>query len=295
MPKARKARTIVETERGASAAYANPDLESGIMNYGEASYKMTGSIIYGPVPSWRLGRSLGIDLVSAKVKACSFNCIYCQLGNTARPITEPREFVSLEELAEAIQPARQIQADYATFSGMGEPTLASNLGKAIGMVKSALDLPVAVLSNSSLLYRKDVRQQLVDADAVILKLDAADEEVFSTVNRPAPGLRFDQIVEGIKRFRDEYNGKLALQIMFVEANKDCAVEIAALAAEISPHEVQINTPLRPSRVKPLSPHEILLIRREFSNFENVVTVYEVPKFEVMPLDLAEVLRRRPTL
>jgi wyosine [tRNA(Phe)-imidazoG37] synthetase (radical SAM superfamily) len=102
-------------------------------------------------------------------------------------------------------------------------------------------------------------------------------------------------VEVIKRFRDEYNGKLALQIIFAEANRDCAVGIAALAAEISPHECQINTPLRPSRVKPLNPHETLLIRQEFSNSENVVTVYEAPKLEVTPLNLAETLRRRPTV
>ena len=258
-------------------------------------HKITNSIIYGPVPSWRLHRSLGIDLLNTKGKTCSFNCIYCQLGETAQLSTEPREYVSLEQLAEAIQPVKQIDADYATFSGMGEPTLASNLGKAIDMVKSILDLPVAVLTNSSLMFREDIREQLVGADVVVAKLDASDERSFITVSRPSPELSFDQTLDGIRRFRHEYRGKLAIQIMFVGDNRHYASEIAALVAEISPDEVQINTPLRPCGVKPLAPHEIATIKREkFSHCKNVETVYEAPKHEVTPLDLAQTLRRRPT-
>ena len=252
-------------------------------------------IIYGPVSSWRLGKSLGIDLLNTNKKICSFNCVYCQLGESARFVTEPKEFVSLEQIAREIQSVRQIEADYATFSGMGEPTLASNLGEAIDMAKLTLDLPIAVLTNSSLMFREDVRQQLVRADVVVAKLDVPNEELFAMVNRPAPGLHFDQIIDGIKHFRDEYRGKLALQIMFIESNKDYASEIAALAHEISPDEVQINTPLRPCGVKPLPPENIAEIQQEFTNFENVFTVYEVPKCEVIPLDLAETLRRRPKL
>ena len=253
------------------------------------------AIVYGPVASWRLGRSLGIDLLNTRSKVCSFNCVYCQLDETTQFIVEPREFISLEQLTSEIELLSPIKADYATFSGMGEPTLASNLGEAIELARSILDLPVAVLTNSSLMFREDVRQQLAHADTVVAKLDVPSEELFAMVNRPAPGLHFNQIEDGIRRFRDEYRGKLALQVMFIEANKDYASEIAELARQISPDEVQINTPLRPCSVRPLPPKNIAKVQREFTNFESVVTVYEARKYKVMPLDSAETLRRRPEL
>jgi wyosine [tRNA(Phe)-imidazoG37] synthetase (radical SAM superfamily) len=253
------------------------------------------AIVYGPVASWRLGRSLGIDLVNARRKVCSFDCVYCQLGKTGQFRVAPREFVSLEQLTSEIRLLRAIQADYVTFSGTGEPTLASNLGEAIILARSILGLPIAVLSNSSLMFRTDVRRQLAHADTVVAKLDVPNEEMLATVNRPAPGLHFDQIKDGIRLFRDEYRGRLALQIMFVEANKDYAREIADLSRQISPDEVQINTPLRPCAVRPLPPESIAEIRKEFTNLNYVVTVYEAPKPEVMPLNVTETLRRRPEL
>jgi wyosine [tRNA(Phe)-imidazoG37] synthetase (radical SAM superfamily) len=253
------------------------------------------AIIYGPVASWRLGRSLGIDLLNTRKKVCSFNCVYCQLGETDQFIVEPREFVSLEQLTSEIELLNPIKADYATFSGMGEPTLANNLGDAIELARSNLDLPIAVLTNSALMFREDVRQRLVHADTVVAKLDVPNEELFAMVNRPAPGLHFDRIKDGIRLFRDIYKGKLAIQIMFIEANKDYASEIAALARQISPDEVQIDTPLRPSKVKPLPRENIASIREKFNNLRNVITVYEASNPEVLPLDLAETLRRRPNL
>jgi wyosine [tRNA(Phe)-imidazoG37] synthetase (radical SAM superfamily) len=221
--------------------------------------------------------------------------VYCQLGETKRLVLDPKGFVSLEQLAREMRSARQIEADYATFSGMGEPTLAGNLGEAIRLARSILDLPVAVLTNSSLMFREDVRRQLSLADTVVAKLDVPSEELLATVNRPAPGLQFVRIVEGIRRFRDEYRGKLALQVMFIEANKNYASEMGALARQLSPDQVQINTPLRPSGVKPLVPRSIAKVRREFTNLEDVVTVYEVEKCTASPFDMAETLRRRPGL
>jgi wyosine [tRNA(Phe)-imidazoG37] synthetase (radical SAM superfamily) len=253
------------------------------------------SIIYGPVSSWRLGRSLGIDLLNTRRKVCSFNCVYCQLGETSQFVVEPKEFVSLEQLTSEIELLRPIEADYATFSGMGEPTLASNLGEAIELARSTLNLPVAVLTNSSLMFREDVRQQLTHADVVVAKLDVPDANLFARINRPAPDLRFDLIVDGMRRFRDAYRGKLALQVMFVQANENYAAEIAELAHSISPDEVQINTPLRPCGVSPLPPENIASIREKFNNLRNVITVYEAPRHEVSPLDLVETLRRRPGL
>ena len=253
------------------------------------------ALIYGPVPSWRLGRSLGIDLLNRKKKVCSFDCVYCQLGRGGELTLEPRELVSLERLTSEIKSLGPIKADYATFSGMGEPTLASNLGEAIELTRSILHLPTAVLTNASLMFREDVRKRLAYADTVVAKLDVPNEELFTTINKPAPGLHFDQVKDGITLFRDEYRGKLALQVMFIEANKDYASDIAALARQISADEVQINTPLRPSRVKPLPREDVASIREKFNNLRNVVTVYEARKPKVRPLDLAETSRRRPGL
>jgi wyosine [tRNA(Phe)-imidazoG37] synthetase (radical SAM superfamily) len=253
-----------------------------------------GSILYGPVPSWRLGRSLGVDLLPAEGKTCSFDCIYCQLGTTVHPLTDRAEFVSLDALARELQAAKSVSADYVTFSGMGEPTLASNLGQAIQLAKSVLGLPAAVLTNSSLITRADVRQALGHADVVVAKLDAPNERLFRRINRPIVDCRLEDLFRGISLFRAGYAGKLALQMMFVKANKGFAAEMAAIARQLSPDEVQINTPLRPCPIAPLTPGEIAAIREEFPKFPNVVTVYDAARPEVTPLDVIETRRRRPS-
>jgi len=253
------------------------------------------SIIYGPVPSWRLGKSLGIDLLCARGKICSFNCVYCQLGRTTNPTTTRGEFVSITELSEELEEVKGITADYVTFSGMGEPTLASNLGRAIDVARAILPLPVAVLTNSSLISREDVRGDLAKADVVVAKLDAHNQELFRQVNRPMAGLKLSDIIEGIRYFRNKFTGKLCLQIMFIEANKFFAKQIAQVASSVSPDEVQLNTPLRPCAVKPLTPLQMASIKDNFDNLGNVVTVYEASRPEVMPLNLKETLRRRPKL
>jgi len=254
-----------------------------------------GSILYGPVSSWRLGRSLGIDLVSTKGKTCSFDCIYCQLGRTVHPLVRRREFEPISHLAQELEAVRNITVDYVTFSGVAEPTLASNLGQAIELVKSVLGSPVAVLTNSSLMPREDVRRELSQADVVVAKVDAPNEELFRQINRPKIKYTLDEILRAIGLFREEYRGKLVLQMMFVEANRDYAPEMARIAEELSPDEVQINTPLRPCAVKPLMPEEITAIRRQFAGLRGVVTVYEALRPEVTPLNLEETLRRRPKL
>lgn len=252
-----------------------------------------GSVLYGPVPSWRLGKSLGVDLLSTPVKTCSFNCVYCQLGTTNNRLAERREFVPLSQLASELEQVRDVDADYVTFSGVGEPTLASNLGQAIDLARKILKLPVAVLTNSSLMPEEGVRRQLALADVVVAKLDAPNERLFHTVNRPVTTYGLEQIVLGIKRFRLRYRGKLALQMMFVRQNKDYAAQMARLAARLSPDEVQINTPLRPCAVKPLDAQELSKIQSEFDGLKEVVSVYERPKPRVKPLDPQETRRRRP--
>lgn len=251
------------------------------------------AIIYGPVASWRLGRSLGIDLLNTRSKVCSFDCVYCQLGETSRFVIEPDEFISLDELGNELRSIQPIEADYATFSGMGEPTLAANLGEAIELARPIVSLPIAVLTNCSLVFREDVRKRVARADVVVAKLDAPNEEVLSVVNRPATGLSFNLILDGIRRFRDTFRGKLALQVMFVEADEDHAEEIADIARSLSPDEVQINTPLRPSKARPLPPEHLARIGAQFSGLPGVTVVYEAPGSTASPLDLTETLRRRP--
>jgi wyosine [tRNA(Phe)-imidazoG37] synthetase (radical SAM superfamily) len=251
------------------------------------------SIIYGPVPSWRLGRSLGIDMVSTPEKTCSFDCVYCQLGKTAHPVSDRKEYVSITNLVSELDKVREISADYATFSGVAEPTIAANLGEAIKTVKSMLGLPVAVLTNSSLMPRGDVRQELALADVVVAKIDAPNQKLFCGINRPVSGFYLNNILQGITRFRTEFNGKLAIQMMFIEANKGCATEMASIVEQLSPDEIQINTPLRPCAVNPLSPEEIDTIKQAFDKIKNVVTVYETPKLKVAPLNVEETRRRRP--
>jgi len=251
------------------------------------------SILYGPVPSWRLGRSLGVDLLPAGGKTCSFDCTYCQLGRTVRRLTVRAEFVALRALARELEAARNVAADYVTFSGMGEPTLASNLGEALRLARDVLGLPTAVLTNSSLMAKEDVRRDLACADVVVAKLDAPDERLFRRINRPLMRFSLTEIVEAIGLFRAAYKGKLALQIMFVEANRDAARSMAAIAGKLSPDEVQINTPLRPCPVRPLTTDEIAAIREEFRMLPNVVTVYDAVRPEVVAIDVLETRRRRP--
>ena len=236
-----------------------------------------------------------MDLVSTEGKTCSFDCVYCQLGRTVHPSLERKEFVTAPRLVEELERVKGVSADYITFSGVGEPTLAVNLGEAITLARSILGLPVAVLTNSSLMTREDVRNDLALADVVVAKVDASGEEIFQQVNRPFIKSSFEDVIGAIALFRDQYKGKLALQMMFIDANKDCAEEMASIAGKLFPDEVQLNTPLRPCAVTPLPPEVIHRISEAFNSLRNVVTVYEAPRPEVAPLDLKETLRRRPKL
>jgi wyosine [tRNA(Phe)-imidazoG37] synthetase (radical SAM superfamily) len=204
-----------------------------------------------------------------------------------------KEFVSLDRLAQELKAVEGVSADYATFSGVGEPSLASNLGEAIELVKSVLKLPVAVLTNSSLMTRVNVRHELSSADVVVAKVDAPNEELFRGINRPIIRETSDEILEALQLFRDNYRGKLALQMMFVEANKDYAAEMAKIAEQLSPDEVQINTPLRPCAVAPLANQQIANIRAAFSGVRNIVTAYEAQRPEVTPMSREDTLLRRP--
>ena len=248
--------------------------------------------VYGPVPSWRLGKSLGVDIICSE-KTCSFDCVYCQLGTTIHKTSERRNFIDLDRVRKDIgEVLEKADIDVITLSGTGEPTLAKNLGEAIEVIRELTDLPIAILTNSTLLHQEGVREDLKKLDHVVAKLDAPNQEILELVNRPAEDINFNSILSGIKEFRDEFKGKFSLQLMFIEDNKNYADEMALFAREISPDEVQLNTPLRPCSVKPLSPEETNRVAKDFKEL-NTITVYTSERPEIEGVDKAEVLRRRP--
>lgn len=247
--------------------------------------------IYGPVPSWRLGRSLGIDLLSQEQKICNFDCIYCQLGKNPDYAKERKLYVPTENIVNELEILPRIHIDYITFSGRGEPTLAVNLGETIKSIKKFRKEPIAILSNSSLINREDVRQELYLADFISLKLDAFSQKSLEKINSPAPGITFQNIINGIKEFRKSYAGKLALQVMFLDENKDTATKLAELARQIRPDEVQINTPLRPCPAKPLSSASIAQIKELFKDL-NIISVYDSARKTVKPISNKDTLKRR---
>jgi len=247
--------------------------------------------LYGPVSSWRIGSSLGIDLLSQKENICSFSCIYCQLGKTMVKDITRRVYIEQEEIIKELNALSEMEIDYITFSGRGEPTLAKNLGAVIKAVKKLRREPVAVLTNSSLMNRQDVRDDLSYADLVVAKLDASNQESLALVNRPCQGIEFEAIVAGIKEFKKHFQGKLALQIMFIKENAPYAGDIARIAESIHPHEIQINTPLRPCGVEPLGREELSKIKALFGGL-NTISVYESRKKSVRPISDDATLKRR---
>ncbi|MDP2922680.1 MAG: radical SAM protein [Candidatus Omnitrophota bacterium] len=247
--------------------------------------------VYGPVFSWRLGVSLGIDPISAEHKICSFNCTYCQLGETKVLSDERKDFVSVSEIIEEIDLLPSLSADVITFSGRGEPTLAANLGQMLRAIKKIRKERLAVITNTSLISREDVRNDLSYADIVIAKLDAPSQKSFEVINQPIETVCFDALIQGIKNFRNIFKGKLALQVMFISKNKEYAEEIARIAKEISPAEVQINTPLRPCKERPLPKAELDILKKHFEGLKSI-SVYDIEKKKVQPLSDKNTLERR---
>lgn len=202
------------------------------------------SSVYGPVSSWRLGRSLGIDL-NLIDSICSFRCIYCQLGKINRPTSERGLFVSTEKVIADLQRIDYDLVDCITISGNGEPTLAINLGEVIEAIKKLTGLPVVVLTNSTLLYNQDVRDSLAMADKVFCKLDAATERSFRLVDRPVEGVSLQMVLDGIRAFRQEYDGFLATQTMLLPIITAEIQALASILADLGPDEIQLNLPSRP--------------------------------------------------
>jgi len=247
--------------------------------------------LYGPVASWRLGRSLGIDLISRDC-TCSFDCVYCQLGPTRVRTMERDIFVPTAEIVREIGLLPDVAMDYATFSGMGEPTLALNLGEAIDAVHELLDVPVAVLTNATLIDRDDVAGDLERAETVMAKLDAADAAMFQRMNRPVEGITFEKTVAGIRAFGEKHPDKLVLQMMFCQINEPSAPAMAELARTIPCREIVLNTPLRPSGVAPISRESMERIKALYAPLP-VRSVYDAPPVSSEIVDPEQTARRRP--
>jgi wyosine [tRNA(Phe)-imidazoG37] synthetase (radical SAM superfamily) len=211
--------------------------------------KKIPNYVFGPVPSRRLGRSLGIDLVP--LKTCTYDCIYCQLGRTTRQTVERKPYVPVELVIQQLQEKLSTLStppDFITFSGSGEPTLNFRIGDFIGEVNRLITVPVAVLTNGSLLHLEAVREALLGADVVIPSLDAAHSSLFRLINRPHFSLNFSQVIEGLKKFRKEYTGEIWLEIMLCRGFNDENQHIKRLRVEIEkigPNRTHLNTVVRP--------------------------------------------------
>ncbi len=224
---------------------------------------------YGPVPSRRLGFSLGIDIVP--FKTCSLNCIYCQLGPTPKKTIRRKEYFSASDIVAQIKKklSSDQRIDYITFSGSGEPTLNNALGKIIREIKKKTSIPVAVLTNSTLLSRKSVRNALMGADLVIPSLDAATQETFVKVNRPYPSINIEEIIQGLLKFSKEFKGSIWLEIMLVKGVNDSPSHIKKLKeaiAKIKPEKVQLNTVIRP----PAEKHARHLSLKDLEKIKNIL-------------------------
>jgi len=248
-------------------------------------------IVYGPVPSWRFGPSLGIDPLCARY--CSFECEYCQLGRTKTKTLEKRQFVKPEDLEKELRDAlERCKPGIVTFSGTGEPTLAANLEGLLDAVRKHTALPVGILTNSSLISDEETVRALKKFDVVSLKMDAATEETFQKVNAPVSGCRIDEIVNGCIEFRKKFKGTLCLQVMFTNTNAREAKKIAEISKMIKPDVVHIDTPLRKSAVPPLSKEALGKIVKEFSEM-NVISVYDIRAYKIAPLEENQTRTRRP--
>jgi wyosine [tRNA(Phe)-imidazoG37] synthetase (radical SAM superfamily) len=212
---------------------------------------MSSTIVYGPVPSRRLGRSLGINNIPPKI--CSYSCIYCQLGNTTNMQAQRMTFYEPEEIARAVQEkvnqAREKgePIDYVSFVPDGEPTLDVNLGREIELLRP-LGIKIAVITNASLIWREDVRQDLQEADWVSLKLDTVSEETWHRINRPQKLLRLENIFDGMLEFANTFDGDLTTETMLVQGVNDSGREINRIAeflARLQPTTAYVAVPIRP--------------------------------------------------
>ncbi len=213
-----------------------------------AKKKQQTSFTYGPVPSRRLGMSLGVDIVPPKI--CTLDCVYCQLGRTTKSSVTREDFVDIVAVLAEIKGKLDagLKADYITLGGSGEPTLNSRVGDLIDGIHKLTDIPVAVLTNGTLFYRQDVRSECAKADMVAPSLDAGDKATFEVVNRPNRDITIEKLVSGLEQFRKEYTGQIWLEVFLIAGVNTDAEQVRLmknLIERIRPDKVHLNTAVRP--------------------------------------------------
>jgi wyosine [tRNA(Phe)-imidazoG37] synthetase (radical SAM superfamily) len=260
--------------------------------------------VYGPVPSKRLGRSLGVDL--APFKRCTYDCIYCQLGGTTDKTAEPKAYVRAEVVCAELE--RKLacgpRPDYISLAGSGEPTLDTGIGEVIRGIKGMTNIPVAVLTNGSLLWRDAVRDAVMAADLVLPSLDAGDEAIFQYINRPHHDISFERMIDGLSGFIRLYRGPVWVEVFLLAGVTAMPAEIGkidAILRKIRPTRVQLNTVTRPPAEEfafAVSEEQMEGLKGLFSQAVEIVgRCVPVPSADLQggrsPDDILSLLRRRP--
>jgi len=260
--------------------------------------------IYGPVPSRRLGLSLGVDLLPRKT--CTYDCIYCQLGRTTNTTVRRDVYLPIEPIIGEIEEflsSMDSPVDYITFSGSGEPTLHSQIGQVIREIKKMTSIPVAVITNGSLLFMDEVKGDLGQADLVVPSLDAVSKTAYETVNRPEDSLEIDRVIQGIIDFRERFRGQIWVEILFCRGINDDQREIARMKEvleRINPDRIQLNTVYRPPAedyAAPLIEERLREIKESLGTKASIITPYGGNNFlgrkEEVESQIIDALHRRP--
>ena len=260
--------------------------------------------LYGPVPSRRLGRSLGIDLVPHKI--CTYDCIYCQIGNTTDKTLLRKEYAPVRVILEEVKcflKEETSSIDHISLSGSGEPTLHSQIRSIIEGIKAITSIPIAVITNGSLFSEERVRQDLLRANIVLPSLDAVSSEVFTRINRPRPGFSIEEVIEGLVQFRRVYKGQIWLEILFCKGVNDGKEELLKMKKEverIQPDRIHLNTVVRPPSEKwvlALDEAEMEKIKECFGEKAEIISEFDRHPASVLEKDIGEeiikILKRRP--
>jgi wyosine [tRNA(Phe)-imidazoG37] synthetase (radical SAM superfamily) len=234
--------------------------------------------LFGPVPSRRLGMSLGVDLVPRKV--CSLDCVYCEVGKTTKLTLERKEYILYDKVIEELTHyfKSNPDPDYITFSGSGEPTLNSRIGDVLKFIKqNKPEIPIAILTNGTLLFDPEVREEIKQADVVLPSLDAVTSQIFYKINRPAPKIDIKKYIQGLIDFRREFNGKIWLEIFILPDYNFEKAELKKLEqtiVKINPDSIQLNTLDRPGTVTNLHSAS----RKEL---EKIVSLWNFKNMEII--------------
>lgn len=264
----------------------------------QAPYKY----LFGPVPSRRLGRSLGVDLVP--MKTCSINCVFCQLGPSDATTLERKEYVPtvevINELSDWIE--KDGAADCITLSGSGEPTLHTGFGEVLKFIKEMTDIRTVLLTNSTQLYLPQIRKDAAEADVIKVSLSAWDQASFEEINRPAKGLLFDQVIDGLMALRTEFDGQIWMEVFLVPGMNtlpEQVSKIARLARQIQPDRIQLNTAVRPpaeSFVQPVPEAYLHTLVDLFEPKAEIIASFkagESSRMELSPENLLNLISRHP--